>query len=162
MLDAVDIGNPASEADHAYQHSPEAITRTMVYKVSAGTPITDDGWVQPVGAADMFSVTSVPEQEMLVALRYDADLGGTIRVFADDTYVGEWPLPPSDYIFGEDMFTIPGSFVESDSTILRFEFAAAPRGTVVTAYYWIYQAQSLAESLADVPAQHRFVRASGI
>ena len=70
--------------------------------------------------------------------RYDAAIGQSLRVFADDQEVGIWDLPKKDFFFGEDIFVIPGEFITGDTTELRFEFIPGRASDQANSFfYWI-------------------------
>ena len=72
----------------------------------------------------------------MVAKRYDAALGGKLKVFANGSEVGEWVLADNDFFFGVDSFDIPGSFIIGDTTILRFEVVPEPGRTGGNSFMW--------------------------
>ena len=96
--------------------------------------------------SEQFTVTSVPGELLIVAKRYDAALRGTLKVFADGAEVGDWKLSDKDFFFGVDSFDIPGTFVTSEKTILRFEVVPLPGQTTGNSFmWWIFVENSVAE-----------------
>ena len=66
--------------------------------------------------------------------------GDPVDVYVNDRQIGVWRFPPRRYFFGEDQFLIPGSFIQGDTVVLRFEHIPDPRGltSLNSFYYWFY------------------------
>ena len=124
VIDLIDPGNPdavaaQSEASHGYRLVGAGSTVNREFRTVQADIIKDEATTFTV--SERFVVSSIPAERLVIVKRYDAALRGQLRVFADGNEVGIWDLPRRDYFFGEDVFTIPGSFITANSTELLFE-----------------------------------------
>jgi len=141
IIDQIDAGNTeapahASEEAHAYELTGGGVTTEREFRIAEDTTLRDEA--RTFTGAEQFTVKSIAGEKLIVIKRYDANVVGSLRVFADDEEVGEWQLAPRDYFFGEDIFVVPASFITRATTDLRFEVIPVPgRNTADTFYYWI-------------------------
>jgi hypothetical protein len=149
VIDIIDAGNGAaipaySEAAHAYKLQGEGSVVERSFRTIQSGIIKDQATTFSV--SEQFTVTSVPGELLVVAKRYDAALRGTVKVFANDAEVGEWKLSDKDFFFGVDSFDIPGTFITSEKTVLRFEVVPLPGQTTGNSFmWWIFVENSVAE-----------------
>lgn len=139
IIDIIDVGNGAaisaySEAAHAYKLEGAGAVVERSFRTVLSGVIRDEATTFTV--AEQFTVKSVPGELLVVAKRYDAALRGTLRVFANGAEVGEWVLSAKDFFFGVDSFDIPGSFITSDTTIMRFEVVPLPGHESGNSFMW--------------------------
>tara|TARA_Y100000031_G_C8127003_1_gene341022 strand:+ start:48 stop:638 length:591 start_codon:yes stop_codon:yes gene_type:complete len=150
VIDVIDAGNgdvitAYSEAAHAYELEGAGAVVERSFKTVFSGVIKDEATTFSI--AEEFTAKSVPGELLVVAKRYDAALRGTLRVFADGIEVGEWALSDKDFFFGVDSFDIPGSFIVSDKTTLRFEVVPLPGQTTGNSFmWWIMVESSVADS----------------
>jgi hypothetical protein len=141
VMDTVDVANlsaPAaiSEATHDYGLEGAASSVKRTARTAEGVSVEDDARV--FSAAEELTVTSIPGQPLTVVKRYDAAVGGRLRVFADGVEVGVWELPRGEFFFGEAAFTILGETVTQNRTRLRFEVIPTQAALAGNSYfYWI-------------------------
>ncbi|MCH7911245.1 MAG: hypothetical protein IIB38_16725, partial [Candidatus Hydrogenedentes bacterium] len=139
VIDIIDAGNGAaipiySESAHAYKlEGAGAVVERSFRTVELGI-IKDEATTFTI--SEQMTVKSVPGEILIVAKRYDAALRGKLRVFANETEVGEWTLSDKDFFFGVDSFDIPGTFITGDTTILRFEVIPLPGNTTGNTFMW--------------------------
>ena len=139
VIDLVDVGNGAaipaySEAAHAYRLEGAGAIVERSFRTQLSGFIRDEATT--FTGSEQFTVKSVPGELLVVAKRYDAALGGKLKVFANGNEVGEWVLADSDFFFGVDSFDIPGSFIIGDTTILRFEVVLVPGRIGGNSFMW--------------------------
>jgi hypothetical protein len=141
VVDQLDPGNPdapaaQSEASHGYRLVGAGSTVNREFRTVQADIIKDEATTFTV--SERFIVKSAPGERLVIVKRYDAALRGQLRVFADGVEVGIWDMPRRDFFFGEDVFTIPGSFITANSTELLFEVI---RGEGIadgnSYFYWI-------------------------
>lgn len=141
IIDTLDTGNSsaprkASEAEHDYGLEGDNFSTSLTMRTADDTTLTDDARV--FRGAEEFTAASVPGQPLTVVKRYDATVGGRLRVFADGVSAGEWELPRGQVFFGEAPFTVPANLVTEAHTRLRFEVIPAPLAIAGNSfYYWI-------------------------
>ncbi|MCZ6538978.1 MAG: hypothetical protein O6922_04030 [Chloroflexi bacterium] len=139
VIDIIDAGNGAaipaySESAHAYRLEGAGAVVERSFRTVELEIISDEATTFSI--AEQFTVKSVPGELLIVAKRYDAALRGTLRVFANGLEVGEWVLADKDFFFGVDSFDIPGSFIDGDTTVLRFEVVPRPGLTTGNSFMW--------------------------
>ena len=141
LIDMVDVGNLSaafaiSEAKHDYGLDGQSSSVDRNVRAAEGVRVDDDARV--FNGAEELTVASLPGQPLTIVKRYDAAIGGMVRVFADGEEIGVWELPRQEYFFGESSFEIPAEFITENRTRLRFE--AIPTRLAVagnTFFYWI-------------------------
>lgn len=139
VIDIVDPGNgsaiPAySEAAHAYKLEGGGSVVERSFRTIQSRIINDQATT--FSGSEQFTVNSVPGELLVIAKRYDAALRGTLKVFADGAEVGEWKLSDKDFFFGVDSFDIPGTFITSNRTVLRFDVVPLPGQTTGNSFMW--------------------------
>ena len=148
VIDQIDPGNTdapayASEEAHAYELVGGGVTVEREFLIAESTTLRDEA--RTFTGSEQFIVKSVAGERLTILKRYDANVVGKLRVFADDREVGVWALKPRDYFFGEDIFVVPASFITRATTDLRFEVVPVPgRPTADSFYYWILVDEGLA------------------
>jgi hypothetical protein len=146
LTDRVDVGNlsaaeAVSEAAHDYGLEGEASSVERMARVADGVTVQDEARV--FSEAEEFTVASLPGEPLTVVKRYDAAVGGRLRVFADGVEVGVWELPRGEFFFGEAAFTILGEAVTQNRTRLRFEVIPTQPALAGNSYfYWILAPES--------------------
>ena len=141
LIDMFDPGNASadrslSEATHDYglEGNPSAVAQTLA--TESGAILSDDARV--FTGAEEFTAGSVPRQPLTVVKRYDASIGGELRVFADGELAGTWELPIQQTFFGESSFTIPANLITNARTRLRFEVIPTRLAIAGNSFfYWI-------------------------
>jgi len=139
VIDIVDPGNGSSiaqysESAHAYKLEGASGVVEREFRTVITGNIKDEATT--FSGSEQFTVNSVPNEILVVAKRYDAALGGILKVFADDVEVGEWELSEQDFFFGVDSFDIPSTFITGDTTQLRFEVVPEPGRTTGNSFMW--------------------------
>lgn len=96
IIDSLDPGNASADRaiaevthDYGLEGNPSAVTRNL--STATGSILTDDARV--FTGAEEFTAGSVPGQPLTVVKRYDASIGGELRVFSDGALAGTWELP---------------------------------------------------------------------
>ncbi|MCH8103247.1 MAG: hypothetical protein IIB28_08865 [Chloroflexi bacterium] len=141
VIDMLDVGNanapPAeTEAVHEYVLGGVSIAISQLFNIDDVTTLEEDA--RTYTTFEEFKVSSSPGERLIIAKRYDAAIGQSLRVFADDQEVEIWELPRKDFFFGEEIFVIPGELITSNRTELRFEFVPGPGSTQANSFfYWI-------------------------
>ncbi|MDA1279382.1 MAG: hypothetical protein O3B95_04995 [Chloroflexi bacterium] len=139
VIDIIDTGNGAaasefSEPAHAYRLVGAGAVVERSFKTLASEIIRDEATTYT--ESETFTVNSSPGELLIVSKRYDAAIGGTLKVFADDVEVGDWVLSSKEFFFGVDSFDIPGSFIRGDTTILRFEVVPTGSNSSGNSFMW--------------------------
>ncbi len=143
VIDMLDVGNadaPAAETEavHEYALDGISITISQLFKIDDQTTLEEDA--RTYTTFEIFKASSNPGERLIIAKRYDAAIGQSLRVFADDQEVGIWDLPKKDFFFGEEIFVIPGEFITGNRTELKFEFIPRPGSDQANSFfYWILQ-----------------------
>ncbi len=140
LLDSVDVGQPISEERHLYRTTPaaEGVERTSRLKTRSGEAIDlrDEG--RSTSGSEELVMRSQPGRPIVLVKRYDAGLAGAMNVYAEGVLVGEWRLPPQQYVLGEDTFRIPPDYVTGRATTLRLEHLPQAGGSLTSFQYWVY------------------------
>jgi len=87
-------------------------------------------------------VASIPRRDLIVAKRYDAAIRGTVRVYVDGVFIGEWEFPERQFQFGEDLFIVPASFITEEQTRITFEFVPGSSIDINSLYYSVFVPRS--------------------
>jgi hypothetical protein len=150
VIDVVDPGNGDSnarysEAAHAYKlEGASAVVERSFRSVLSG--IVNDK-ATTFSISEEFTVNSAADEILIIAKRYDAAIGGAVRVFVNDVEVGVWDLADKDFFFGVDSFDIPAQFITSNKTILRFDLIPEPGITTGNSFmWWIFVETRVAEA----------------
>ena len=150
VIDIIDPGNgaaipPYSESAHTYKLEGVGAVVERSFRNAESGIIRDEATT--FTGSEQFTVKSVPGELLVVAKRYDAALRGKVKVFANGAEVGEWSLAENDFFFGVDSYDIPGSFIDGDTTILRFELVPEPGRPAGNSFMlWIMVEGAVAES----------------
>ena len=138
LIDSIDVGNRDDEQSHDWEMKPLNATVSRTFRANFKDAIIDDARVTT--GVESFRVATVPGEELTIVKRYDAGVRGEARVLVDGEEVGIWSLPSADYFFGEDLFTIPASFVTGDSINIRLEHVPDPEAptSLNSFHYWFY------------------------
>ena len=141
IIDTLDVGNSSaareqSEAEHDYGLEGHRTATTVTMRISGDAILADDARV--FGEAEEFTTASVPGQPLTIVKRYDATIGGRLRVVVDGVYAGEWELSRERVFFGEASFTVPARLLTASRTRLRFEvIPGQPAIAGNSFFYWI-------------------------
>lgn len=138
LIDSLDVGDSAQEADHDWEMNPQTLTLTRTFRTNAEAIIEDDASITT--GYESFRVNTVAGKDLIIVKRYDAAVRGAVRVFINGQQVGIWRFPPRDYFFGEDQFIIPASFITGSTAVLKLEHIPDPEGltSLNSFYYWIF------------------------
>ena len=113
------------------------------FAMSAGDNrlLTDDSRLFSI--AEEFSAASRPGEGLTIVRRYDATVGGKLRVFVDGVDAGIWELPVGRSFFAESAFSVSPSMVNEPLTRLRFEVIPDKTAIAVSSFfYWILVPQN--------------------
>ncbi len=141
VIDMLDVGNAdaplaETEALHEYKLDGISVAVSQLFNIDGETTLEEDA--RTYTTFEEFRASSSPGERLIIAKRYDAAIGQSLRVFADDEEVGVWDLPKKDFFFGEEIFVIPGEFITGNRTKLRFEFVPSPGSDQANSFfYWI-------------------------
>ncbi|MCH8897430.1 MAG: hypothetical protein IIC33_03955 [Chloroflexi bacterium] len=140
LIDFLDVGNQAQEEAHFYALDQPSTLVERVFHIAKeqgqGIDIKDDARTST--GSEEFVVKSQPGRPLILAKRYDAAVGGSVAVYVEDKFVGDWDLAPRDFVFGEDTFHIGPEVITGTTTKLRFEYLMRPGTNLNSFYYWIY------------------------
>jgi len=125
---------------HDYSITGEKPPFARTFKTAADVTLLDDGRAHT--GEESFTVASIPRRDLIVAKRYDAVVRGTVRVYVDGVFVGEWEFPERRFQFGEDLFIVPASFIIDEQTRITFEFVPGNSIDINSFYYWIFVPRS--------------------
>ena len=141
MIDTIDVGNPdadkeSSEASHEYQLEGSNVTVSRIFRVSDEATLEEDARTFTI--AEEFRVRARQGERLILAKRYDAAIGQSLRVFIDGQEIGVWDLPKKDFFFGEEFFEIPAEFVAANQVKVRLVFVPDQPGAVADSFfYWV-------------------------
>ncbi|MCH8064192.1 MAG: hypothetical protein IH861_17020, partial [Chloroflexi bacterium] len=138
LIDSLDVGDPSDEIDHDWEMNPLHRVVERKFRTSPTVTIEDDARV--TSGSESFRINTLAGRDLIIFKRYDSVIRGAVRVYVNDRQIGVWRFPPRRYFFGEDQFLIPGSFIQGDTVVLRFEHIPDPRGltSLNSFYYWFY------------------------
>ena len=138
LIDSLDVGDPSDEIDHDWEMNPLHRTVGRTFRTNPTVTIEDDARV--TSGSESFRINTLPNRDLIIFKRYDSAIRGAVRVYVNDLQIGVWRFPPRRYFFGEDQFLIPGSFIQGDTVMLRFEHIPDPKGltSLNSFYYWFY------------------------
>lgn len=138
QLDSLEVGDDVSEALHAYMQG-----RNSAWE--AKTPDADsDGGTAGEDAlfagSEVFIVTSVPKQDLVVLRRYDAVSNApSARLYAgvDDIGFVNFSLDKDGAArYRQLAFVVPGRYVSGDRTLLTLRYIGGSR--INSTGYWFY------------------------
>jgi hypothetical protein len=140
LTDRVDVGNEASEREHAY--AIEGQTFAGKHKFEWKDQVfVEDG--RATKSSESFRVKVRPRSDHVLIKAFDTlSKNQKVRVLVDGKPLTEWALPGGDARYGEAQLKIPARVIgEQDSVALRFEFLA---GSIDfnTFAVWIYARSS--------------------
>lgn len=143
LLDSLDVGNQAQEESHFYAltRPGSVVDRAFNIANTGGGDIIIKDDARTATGSEEFLVKSEINQPLIIAKRYDAAVGGSIAVYVDDRFVGDWQLPSRGFVFGEDTFRVDPEFISNTTTRLRFEYIPSPGTTLNSFYYWTYTSE---------------------
>jgi hypothetical protein len=133
VLDAIDVADLESEAEHAYDlygaHDGEQTAHEGVSP--DGRTVVDGGRTRRV--LDRFVAHLRPGAPARAVVRLDGPPGATARVLADGQPIAEWEIgEDADWV--ERSFEVPASAARERTTIeVRFQ-----GGLVTTFHYWFF------------------------
>jgi len=138
LIDSLDVGDPSDEIDHDWEMNPLHPTVRRRFRTNPTVTIDDDARV--TSGSESFRINTLADRDLVIFKRYDSAIRGAVRVFVNDQQIGVWRFPPRRFFFGEDQFLIPGSFIQGDTVMLRFEHIPDPKGltSLNSFYYWFY------------------------
>ena len=138
LIDSLDVGDPSDEIDHDWEMNPQHRAVERSFRTNPTEAIVDDARV--TSGSESFRINTLADRDLVIFKRYDAAIRGAVRVYVNDLQIGVWRFPPRRYFFGEDQFLIPGSFIQGDTVVLRFEHIPDPKGltSLNSFYYWFY------------------------
>jgi len=140
LMDSLDVGDSADEVSHDYSINGEKPPFARMLKTTADVTLLDDGWAYT--GEESFTVASIPRRDLIVAKRYDAAVRGTVRVYVDGVFIGEWEFPERQFQFGEDLLVVPAGFITEEQTRITFEFVPGSSIDINSFYYWIFVPRS--------------------
>ncbi len=138
LIDSLDVGDPSDEIDHDWEMNP--LHRTVERKFRTNPTVTIEDDARVTSGSESFRINTLADRDLIIFKRYDSAIRGAVRVYVNDLQIGVWRFPPRRYFFGEDQFLIPGSFIQGDTVVLRFEHIPDPKGltSLNSFYYWFY------------------------
>lgn len=140
LIDSLDVGDPRDEVSHDYSITGEKPPFARTFKTAADVTLLDDGRAHT--GEESFTVASIPRRDLIVAKRYDAVIRGTVRVYVDGVFVGEWEFPERRFQFGEDLYIVPADFIIDEQTRITFEFVPGNSIDINSFHYWIFVPRS--------------------
>jgi len=140
LIDSLDVGDPADEVSHDYSITGEKPPFARKFKTTVDVTLLDDG--RAYTGEESFAVASIPGRDLIVVKRYDAVIRGTVRVYVDGVFVGEWEFPERQFQFGEDLFVVPVRFITEERTRITFEFVSGSSIDINSFHYWIFVSRS--------------------
>lgn len=139
LLDSFDVGNQISEEAHIYSLTRPGATVERAFYTEERVVIRDEARTST--GVEKFTVRSEVGRPLIIVKRYDAAVGGSMNVYVNDAFVGEWHLAERRFFFGEDTFRVAPRLITDTTTELRFEHIQKPGTTLHSFYYWVYTAE---------------------
>ena len=136
LLDSIDVGRQTEEREHNYTVFGHKGVIERSFKTLNDVIINDEGQVYT--DTESFTVTSRPGTSLIIVKRYDSIVLGTVKVFVDGSYIGNWNFSPGKYQFHEDMYTIPAEYIVNNQTRLDFNFVLGSSVDINSFYYWFF------------------------
>jgi hypothetical protein len=123
LTDRVDVGNEASERDHAYAIEGQTFAGRHKFEWKDDT-FVEDG--RATKSFESFRVKVRPGSDHVLVKAFDTlSKNQKVRVLVDGKPLTEWALPGGDARYGEAQLKIPARFVgEQEAVSLRFEYLA--------------------------------------
>ena len=140
LLDSLDVGVPAQEEAHFYSLSQPGSLVERIFHVAqyGGSRVAIRDEARTTTGFEEFVTRSEPGQPLIIAKRYDAAVGGSVAVYVDGNFVGDWHLAPREFVFGEDTFRVGRELITGTTTVLRFQHLQRPGAALNSFYYWVY------------------------
>ncbi len=140
LIDFLDVGDQAQEEAHFYALDQPSTLVERVFHIAReegqSIDIKDDARTST--GSEEFVVKSQPGRPLILAKRYDAAIGGSVVVYVEDKFVGDWDLAPREFVFGEDTIHIGREVITGTTTKLRFEYLIRPGTNLNSFYYCVY------------------------
>ncbi|MCC6803244.1 MAG: hypothetical protein IT319_10190 [Anaerolineae bacterium] len=145
LVDAIDVADIDSEADHAYEwrndHAAGSFP-TEYYEFAnvacrgdtCGLPIMDGG--RRINGVESFTIRARPGEDVILITRIHPADAGTFDVYADDQFVGTRVIPPLPGSWLEVPTLIPAQYVTAE---MRIRIVPRTDGDYMPYYHWAMQ-----------------------
>lgn len=144
LVDAINIGDPASEAAHSYAADSfawnvysEGVLKVASYPAAPDVQYVDSG--RRIPGWQRMTVATTPGRALKLVLRYVSTVGQRVRVQADGQDAGLWFYPAAEG-WGEAALVLPPALIRHDRTVVRLTLIPDGAGNPMKSFYcWFYQ-----------------------